>query len=388
MDPNADRRRRVAALPVVIAATLLVLTVSTRSGAQADTTSSSVATVPGTAATGGDALRVVTRIAPPFVIDRGDGTLEGYSEDLLQLLSAQLGRRIEQQVVASNVPDLLDRIVRGEADLGISAISITSERENRVDFSQPMFAGGLQVLTRPGHAESPSVWRTVVDVLTSKGARRLGLAILLILIALAHLIFFVERRHPNGVIEDDTYFPGIFEAAWWAFTALVAQEQALPRRWLSRLATTLWLFFGVTFLALFTAAISTALTVEQIKGGIGGLNDPKDKPVATVEGSTAADYLRTQGFRPTLVAAVQDAFDALDAGEVDGVVFDAPILQYYATHAGQGKAAVVGDVFRPENYGIAFPVGSPLRKRVNEALLTLAEQGRIAELDKKWFTPD
>ena len=72
-------------------------------------------------------------------------------------------------------------------------------------------------------------------------------------------------------------------------------------------------------------------------------------------------------------------YGQLDAGRGDAVVFDAPTLQYYATHAGEGKVVTVGEVFRPENYGIVFPLGSTLRKDVDRALLTLNEQGKLAE---------
>ena len=61
------------------------------------------------------------------------------------------------------------------------------------------------------------------------------------------------------------------------------------------------------------------------------------------------------------------------------------MLLYYASHDGKGKVHVVGSIFRKENYGIVFPDKSPLRKRVNEALLKLKENGAYDQLSKKWF---
>jgi polar amino acid transport system substrate-binding protein len=337
-------------------------------------------------------LKVVTRVAPPFIIQGSDGSLSGYSWDLLQFLSQQLGRPVDPNVtVAGNVTDLLQIMQSGTSDLGIAAVSITADRDKVVDFSQPMFAAGLQVMVQPAAAQSPSVFSTVIGVLTSSGAIKLGLIILAAIVVLAHLIYFSERGQSDGFLEDKSYLPGVLESGWWAFSAMVAQEQHLPQRWISRLVTTIWIFFGVTFVALFTAAITSALTVDQITGGIQGLSDLKDKQVATVDGSTAAAYLSDQGFDDKSVQKVQNVADAeklLVDGKVDGVVYDAPILQYYATHDGKGKAMVVGTVFKPENYGIVFPTGSPLRRDVDQALLALNEQGKIADLQKKWFTPD
>ena len=61
------------------------------------------------------------------------------------------------------------------------------------------------------------------------------------------------------------------------------------------------------------------------------------------------------------------------------------VLLYCASHEGKGKVQVVGPIFRKENYGIVFPDKSPLRKRVNEALLKLRENGAYDQLYKKWF---
>ena len=42
-------------------------------------------------------------------------------------------------------------------------------------------------------------------------------------------------------------------------------------------------------------------------------------------------------------------------------------------------------VFKPENYGIALPEGSPLREDINRALLALRESGRYDALRIKYF---
>ena len=61
------------------------------------------------------------------------------------------------------------------------------------------------------------------------------------------------------------------------------------------------------------------------------------------------------------------------------------MLLYYASHEGKGQTQVVGPAFRKEDYGIAFPAGSPLRKQVDVALLGLREDGGFQRLYDKWF---
>ena len=67
------------------------------------------------------------------------------------------------------------------------------------------------------------------------------------------------------------------------------------------------------------------------------------------------------------------------------MVFDAPVLMYYAATKGQGKARLIGGMLKRENYGILFPQGSTLRKPVNEALLKLRENGTYDSIYSKWF---
>ena len=97
------------------------------------------------------------------------------------------------------------------------------------------------------------------------------------------------------------------------------------------------------------------------------------------------EYLRQHNVEVMEFAKVEEAYQALQHGQVDAVVYDAPVLLYYASHEGKGKVQTVGAIFRKENYGIVFPDKSPLRKRVNEVLLKLKENGTYDQLYSKWF---
>ena len=79
---------------------------------------------------------------------------------------------------------------------------------------------------------------------------------------------------------------------------------------------------------------------------------------------------------------------AFEAGELDAVVFDAPILSYYVNTEGAGKGTLVGPVFLRENYGFALQSGSELREPINRTLLRFAEDGTYRALLLKWFGSD
>jgi polar amino acid transport system substrate-binding protein len=329
-------------------------------------------------------VRVATRVIPPMVID-DHGRLTGFSIDLWNAIADKLKIATEYKI-APDVGALLEEVRSGKAELGISAISITAERDRQFDFSQPMLDAGLQILVRGGAAAAPAnPLLEFLRLLSSPTiAVWLGIALLLIIVP-AHIVWLVERRHEQGIIPDRRYIPGIFHAMWWAGATLATQAEQMPRHWIARVLAILWMFVGVVFVAYYTAQLTASLTVQQIRGAIAGPDDLPGKRVATTRNSTAAAYLRLRKADITEVGEIGEAYQLLLDKKVDAVVFDAPVLSYYASHDGKGKVDLVGPVFRKEAFGIVFPLDSPLRKDVDRALLDLRENGTYQKLAETWF---
>jgi polar amino acid transport system substrate-binding protein len=82
-----------------------------------------------TPASSSQKLRVATRVVAPFVMQDGS-RLQGFSIELWNAIAEQLGVETEYSVSPS-VKSLLGVVQAQRADVGIAAISITSERERR-----------------------------------------------------------------------------------------------------------------------------------------------------------------------------------------------------------------------------------------------------------------
>jgi len=262
-------------------------------------------------------------MVPPMVIEK-NGILSGFSIELWNSIGERLNRETEY-VVMSDVSELLDAVGSGRADLGIAAISITSERENRFDFSQPIMNSGLQILVR-GTAPNvePNPLRELMQLFFSRTLLIwLGIALLLILIP-AHLIFLVERHHRNGIIPSTKYFPGIFHAMFWAAGTLATQADQMPRHWMARIVAVLWMFTGVVFVAFYTAQLTASLTVQQIRGPINSPQDLIGKSVGTTRGSTATISLNEVKAQVLEFEKVDDLYNSLLNQQLDAVVFDSP----------------------------------------------------------------
>ncbi|NUK30012.1 basic amino acid ABC transporter substrate-binding protein [Parageobacillus sp. VR-IP] len=87
-------------------------------------------------------------------------------------------------------------------------------------------------------------------------------------------------------------------------------------------------------------------------------------------------------FETTVVAIME-----LLNGGVDAVVTDNAVANEYVKNNPDKKIKVIPDSkhFESEFYGMMFPKGSDLKPKVDKALKKLMENGKYAEIYKKWF---
>jgi polar amino acid transport system substrate-binding protein len=354
-------------------------------------------------------LTVVTHIVQPFVVDKtndpnalcadspvlaGQNGKQfcGYSQELLQLLSQQLGREVAPQALDKTADDIVADM-SGDSpkyDMAIGNMSITSEREKLVDFSVPLpiINSGIQIMTPAPDAQRPHLFHNAIAALTSTGAKQfypILVLILLLMLATAVVVYVIERRYKNSFLYGQPWVKGVAEAFWWILTVIFGQEEAHPRRLLSRIIAFIWIPFGVICVSLFTASVTASLTAQQIQNTIQGVDDLRTKHVLTVSGSTSKRYLDDHDIKAQVVDTINQAYPLLENGTADAIVYDAPALQYYADHDGKGRVVTVGKLLKRESYALVFANGSPLREQVNQALLRLQDDGTIDRLNQKWF---
>lgn len=333
----------------------------------------------------GDAQPAVVRVAvkpiPPFVYTDGPEP-RGFSIDLWNEVAETIGVRTEF-VVEETVQDLLKLAEEGSIDAAIAAVTINSDRESHIDFSHPYYRSGLRVgiPMRSG----PTMFATMGRFLSLDILTMFGMLAALTLIA-SHLLWFIER----GVNSDcfpSRYVSGVGEALWWSVATIITGgcENKAPVSLLGRLVAVAWMLGSIVLVAAFTATLSSQMTAESVAGAIAGPDGLPGRIVATVQNTSAAKTLRE------LRASVRECPDLATAiavvveGKADAVVFDAPVLANAVKEDPRSPIRLVGPLFERQDYGIVLPRGSQLRKSVNQALLTLAEQDKIAELNVRWF---
>ena len=266
-------------------------------------------------------------------------------------------------------------------------MAITGSREEVVDFTLPVLDSGLTILapTRDSQNIGDRIL-TFFDAIASSDLPWLlavfGIAVLIA----AHLVWLLERHHnPDFAVP---YRKGIWDSFYWSVVTMstVGYGDKVARRTSGRVLALVWIALGTLVFASFTAAIASSLAVSELRSDISGPSDLRGRRVATATNSAAELYLPSIAVGPVLVDNIEDAYPLLLHGEVEAIVFDAPVLDFYAAREGAGEVVTLGTDFERVQYGLMLNEGDPeLRERLNLALLDLIESGVHGRLHDTWF---
>jgi polar amino acid transport system substrate-binding protein len=118
---------------------------------------------------------------------------------------------------------------------------------------------------------------------------------------------------------------------------------------------------------------------------IKAVDDLKDRVVGAQLGTTGANYANTKTDAKAVRTYnhIDDALNALAAGQVDAVINDCAVSKY--AERAHENLVVVASINTDELYGFAFSKGSDaLRAAVNEALSVLRKNGKLDEISETW----
>lgn len=334
---------------------------------------------------GGSAIKVAVRTIPPFVTFEGR-SYDGFEVELVRLIAARLGRDIEIYGV-DTVAKQIDDVSRGAADVALGGVVITRDREELIDFSLPFLHTGLAIMVPESGDEGflagiGRFFQTIANSALPGLLLVFGIAVVIS----AHLIWRLERGKNPDFAEQ--YPRGIWDSFYWAVVTMstVGYGDKVPRGNKGRLFTLLWIAAGTLVFASFTAAMASALAVDELRGSISGPADLRGHRVATVIDSPGHSFLSSMGVGPVLAQDVDEAVALVTEGRVDALVFDAPVLRFHAISHGAGEVNVIGPDFDDVQYGLVVGRFDPeLRKEINLALLDLIETGIYQQLHDQWF---
>jgi len=329
----------------------------------------------------GDTLIIATRHAPPFAIKTPDGW-EGITIELVRRIADEddLKYRFEEM----DLEEMLEATASGEVDAAAAALTVTAERERKLDFTHPFLTSGLGVAVSQ---RTEVTWLSAMKRVASGAFLKSAGALLGVLTLVGVLVWLVERRRNNQFPGDP--IKGVGSGVWWSAVTMttVGYGDKAPLTAAGRIIGLIWMFASIIIISGFTAAIATSLTVGHLDQSIAGIDDLYRKRVFTLKGSTSADYLDEKLIGYETVPSVADALDKLAAGQADAVVYDLPILRYLVTDSYVQDLYVLPNVFARQDYGIALPSGVPFREQLNQKILRIIQGPEWAGMLERYLGP-
>jgi len=319
---------------------------------------------------------------PPFAFQNEKGGWTGFSVELINTLADRAGHAINYSPFTV-FSEMIDGVKESQVDLAAANISITSEREEFIDFSQPIYESGLQILI-PKDSGGASIW----DIIWESGILLFIFGAFIILMIVAHLVWFFERGgNAKHDYFRDEYFGGLWDAFWWAFIVVTMGgfENERPENYIGRVIAVFWVLASLFFISTLTAKITTALTISELQTGIESYEDLRGKKVGAPKGTTISNFLDKQNISYIQYDDFTEVLADLEDKKLDAGVGGAAVSQYYAATEGAGKIITAGPVFAPDDIGFAFPEDSRYYEQMNTLLIEAKEDGTYEALRVKYF---
>ncbi|HWE75257.1 MAG TPA: transporter substrate-binding domain-containing protein [Stellaceae bacterium] len=310
-------------------------------------------------------LVVGTKETPPFAMKDTDGNWSGISIDLWRRIADELHLRY-RFAEEPQVQGLIDGIASGKFDIAVAALTVTAARERVVDFTEPFYATGLGIAVRRGGEAS---WLPVIRAMTSFGFAQAVIALVGLALTTGLVVWLIERRHNEhfggGVAK------GVSAGVWWSTVAMTQRStgEVGPRTMLGRVVAIVWMIASIITIAVFTASVTSVLTIRHLQGEVHDVGDLSSVRVGAVAGTSTEDTLIHMRITYRTFATPQDGLKALRSRTIDAFVYDKPLLAWLIRQSFSSSIELLDKTFDVQDYAFALPGGSPLRKSVNVAVL-------------------
>lgn len=261
------------------------------------------------------------------------------------------------------MPDLIRETAIGNYDVGIGALTVTAERERILDFSQSFYATGLGIAVP---ILSSVNWITLHRALTSSNFLQAILFLIALTFAAGLLVWPTERKQNEDF--GGTVTKGLSSSVWWSTLAMTQRSHAEhgPRTIPGRAVATIWMVASVVTIAIFTASVTSALTVK---------------------GTAAVAALARRQIEFQRYESIQDGLNALRSSKIDAFVYDKPLLAWSLRQKYSYSIRLLDIVFEPQECAFVLPSDSALRKPLSVAILDAIQGDEWTEMKVRYLGP-
>jgi polar amino acid transport system substrate-binding protein len=310
-------------------------------------------------------LVVGTKETPPFAMKAADGSWSGISIDLWRRVADDLHLRY-RFAEEPNVQGLIDGVSNGKFDIAVAALTVTAARERVVDFTEPFYSTGLGIAVAAGGEAS---WIPIIRTMTSFGFAQAVAGLIGLAVVFGLMVWLFERRHNehfSGGVRQ-----GLSTGVWWSAMAMTQRHSGDfgPRTLPGRIVAIVWMVGSIVAIAVFTASITSVLTIKHLQGAVHEIADLSTVRVGAVTGTSTEDTLSRLRVAYRRFSTPEEGLMALRSHSIDAFVYDKPLLAWIIQQRFPASIDLVDTSFEPQEYAFALPAEQPMRKAVNVAVL-------------------
>ncbi|XP_076636399.1 ionotropic receptor 25a-like [Colletes latitarsis] len=393
--------------------------------------------------------RVVTVLHPPFVMyNEEKNEYYGFCIDLLNEIKETVEfqyeiRETNDKQYGNLSPNgtwngMMNELIEKRADIALSSLWVTAERERVVDFTVPYYdLVGLSIMMlKTKTSTSLFKFLTVLE-------NEVWFCILAAYLFTSVLLWIFDRWSPYSYQnnrekykdDDEKREFNLRECFWFCMTSLTPQGGGeAPKNLSGRLVAATWWLFGFIIIASYTANLAAFLTVSRLEIPIETLDDlskqykiqyapVKNSPayiyfkrmaaiewrfydiwkemslndsLSEVERAHLAvwDYPVSDKYTKMMQAMAEAGFPEtteealrrvrrLDSNNEFAYIEDSTTIKYLTMI--NCDLVQVGEDFSRKPYAIAVQQGSPLKDQFNNAILILLNKRKLEKLKDKWW---
>ena len=90
--------------------------------------------------------------------------------------------------------------------------------------------------------------------------------------------------------------------------------------------------------------------------------------------------MQDNGISFRALSTAEEALDHLSKGDVDAVVYDAPLMKYLIGNSYKGRLKIIPGHFVAQNYAFGIAAGSALTEHINQSLLKVTGDQRWEQI--------
>ncbi|XP_031558239.1 uncharacterized protein LOC116294731 [Actinia tenebrosa] len=215
------------------------------------------------------------------------------------------------------------------------------------------------------------------------------LLLTLLLAGISGVLIWALEYHNKQRHFSKPFVKGSYDGFWWAVVSMttVGYGDQIPRSIFGRLFGIAWILTGVTLIAVFTASITSAITVVSVKGSC---NEMQGQRIAVINNSETEVTARHHGAVVKAYDDIMAMFSDLKSEQVDGILMDRLKGYYYLNIIDDDMLRVSRALQSLMPYSVAVVTGNMtdiITKNSCFMDLLANPRGKINRMMKRYIVP-